>query len=241
MVSTHISVDCYLHICIFGFSQDLLTKAWRISSTLSAFYNNALVAAGEQEIQNNMKKILTVLVLLVLSVAVHAQKDVTKFLGIPVDGSKPDMIYKLKAKGFSYDSTSDLLEGQFNGSDVYVKVVTNGNKVYRIVVMDKNPTDESNIKIRFNNLRRQFLNNTKYKAAIDSERFIPDDENISYEIVVNKKRYEASFYQLPSDGNLTEDYSNKMVWFMIKEILYNQFSIILYYDNGYNQANGEDL
>ena len=47
-----------------------------------------------------MKKVLTVLALLMFSVAVYAQKDVTKFLGIPVDGTKSAMIQKLKAKGF---------------------------------------------------------------------------------------------------------------------------------------------
>ena len=35
-----------------------------------------------------------------------AQKDITKFMGIPVDGFKKDMIQKLKAKGFEYDTTT---------------------------------------------------------------------------------------------------------------------------------------
>ena len=45
-----------------------------------------------------MKKILSIFVLLIASVALYAQSDVTKFLGIPVDGFKTDMIQKLKAK-----------------------------------------------------------------------------------------------------------------------------------------------
>lgn len=47
-----------------------------------------------------MKKFLSVVLMLTLSVAMYAQKDVTKFLGIPVDGTKSAMIQKLKAKGF---------------------------------------------------------------------------------------------------------------------------------------------
>ena len=48
-----------------------------------------------------MKKTLSILFLLMLSISVCAQqKDVTRFLGIPVDGSKSEMIRKLKAKGF---------------------------------------------------------------------------------------------------------------------------------------------
>lgn len=218
----------------------MVTCGHSVSSTLYAFNKDAPVAAEEQEKQNEMKKILTFLTLLMLSMVVYAQKDVTKFLGIPVDGSKSAMIQKLKAKGFRYDTSSDLLDGQFNGRDVFLKVVTNGDKVYRIGVMDKNYTDESNIKINFNTLCRQFLNNVKYKPAVESDQFIPDDENISYEMTVNKKRYEASFFQLPSEENTNEDFSKKQVWFMINES-YGQYGIMLFYDNAYNQANGEDL
>ena len=46
-----------------------------------------------------MKKILLSLTLLMLSVAMYAQNEVTKFLGIPIDGTKADMIQKIKAKG----------------------------------------------------------------------------------------------------------------------------------------------
>ena len=38
------------------------------------------------------------MLLLVASTTVFAQKEVTKFLGIPVDGYKSEMIQKLKAK-----------------------------------------------------------------------------------------------------------------------------------------------
>ena len=126
----------------------------------------------------------------------YAQKDVTKFLGIPVDGTKTEMMNKLKAKGFvpsSYDS--NILEGEFNGFDVNVYVVTNNNKVYRIMVCDKNTLDETSIKIKFNNLCRQFEKNSKYVSFEDYK--IPESESISYEMLVNKKRYDAAFYQLP--------------------------------------------
>ncbi|MBF1393317.1 MAG: hypothetical protein HXN28_12415, partial [Prevotella histicola] len=61
-----------------------------------------------------MKKILSVLMLLLLSISIYAQQNVTKFLGIPVDGSKAAMIQKLKAKGFTYNTITDRLEGAFN-------------------------------------------------------------------------------------------------------------------------------
>lgn len=89
-----------------------------------------------------MKKLFATTLLLVLSLTTQAQTDVTKFLGIPVDGTKPEMIRQLKAKGFrNVPYTDDILEGEFNGSNVYVSVATNNNKVWRIAVVDAIPSD----------------------------------------------------------------------------------------------------
>lgn len=151
-----------------------------------------------------MKKFLLIAVMMMTSVVLFAQNDVTKFLGIPVDGFKSEMIRKLKAKGFvssSYDP--ETLEGEFNGTNVEVRVVTNNNKVWRIVLMDQYPSDETNIKIRFNNLCHQFSNNDKYIVIDDFT--IPEYEDISYETLVNNKRYEAVFYQRPDTTILMEN------------------------------------
>lgn len=116
---------------------------------------------------------------------------------------------------------------------------------------------------------------------MSSESYIiPEDENISYEMSVNKKRYQASYFQIPEGGidsttimketqsfifskysqeqlsslteeqtqelmtevllYMTEKFYNRSVWFMIDE-MYGDYYILLYYDNGYNQADGEDL
>ena len=154
------------------------------------------------------------------------------------------------------------------------------------MVVDDNNSDGTSIKIRFNTLCRQFENNKKYEPMTDKEQTIPDDEDLSYEIKVNKKRYEAGFYQIPAPldtvaiyneskqslldkytqeqlDNPTEEISakiqlkylinkskydiqnlltmsNKLVWFMIDE-MYGDYYILLYYDNEYNHADGEDL
>ena len=147
-----------------------------------------------------MKKIIVLLIAIVTSFQLlMAQKDVTTFLGIPVDGFKPEMKQKLIAKGFTYDNVSDCFEGEFNGTNVNLFVATNNNKVWRIAVADKNPISETDIKIRFNNLCYQFAKNKKYTPMNMGEKdyTIPEDENISYEMVVNKKRYEAAYYQEP--------------------------------------------
>ena len=147
-----------------------------------------------------MKKGLLMAMLLIVSLTSYAQKDVTQFLGIPVDGYKEEMKQKLIAKGFRYNSREDCLKGEFNGHDVNVHIVTNNNKVWRIMVADANECNETDIKIRFNKLCMQFANNDKYIIASNLKEngyAIPDDEDISYEILVHKKRYEAAYYQAP--------------------------------------------
>lgn len=131
----------------------------------------------------------------------------TKFLGIPVDGIRFEVIQKLKTKGFirNYDATEhagfEVLEGEFNGRDVNVYVVTNNNKVYRIYLVDKSHVDETQIKIRFNNLCYQFENNSKYISYDSIGYRIPDNEDISYEMSVNNKQYQATFYQKYSESD----------------------------------------
>lgn len=139
--------------------------------------------------------------------------------------------------------------------------------------------DERSIQIRFNTLCGQFANNPRYVSWPDRDQTIPDDEDISYEMTVNKKRYEAVFYQkLPESEKLaiaekidslmsskyteeqlenpTEEIQSEIfynsfeyivekclkrtVWFMISEHR-GRYYISMYYDNKYNQANGEDL
>lgn len=186
--------------------------------------------------------------------ASYAQKNVTQFLGIPVDGTKYEMIQKLKEKGFrNVLEDREILEGEFNGCDVYVFVVTNNNRVYRIMVADRYNVDEADIKIRFNNLCHQFENNPKYDAKKDDQT-IPEDEDISYEMSEHKKIYQASYYQNinrktddSSEKDLSEviseliGYVNRTVWFQIARRGRDRYYICMYYDNGYNEANGEDL
>ena len=121
------------------------------------------------------------LMFLMLGVYAFAQKDVTQFLGIPVDGTKTEMVQKLKAKGFKYNSANGWLEGEFNGREVWLLIVANSNKVWRIAVWDKWATDEANIKFRFNDLCRQFSKNEKY-APLNDNPEKPEEENICYEM-----------------------------------------------------------
>lgn len=229
-----------------------------------------------------MKKIILMMIAMTISFASFAQnKDVTKFLGIPVDGTKTEMKQKLIAKGFVPKKFGDeeFLEGEFNGCNVNVYIRTNNNKVYRIMVADNFTVDEAQIKIRFNNLVSQFENNKRYFPL--DKYTLSDEEDISYEMTVHNKNYDAYFYQVPDmekadtlalqekvrnellskyteaelknpSEEISKEITNtaikigtewmlmKPVWFKIARVN-GEYCIIMYYDNKYNQANGEDL
>lgn len=166
-----------------------------------------------------MKKIL-LFILMFFSLTMSAQKDVTKFLGIPVDGYFADMKKKLIAKGFTYNTQYKVFDGEFNGRDVHVYIATNNNKVWRIMVCDKTPCGEADIKIRFNNLCRQFAKNKKYIPTNmgESDYTIPENEDISYKMIVDKKRYEASYYQISDHSSIdTLALQNKVREAFLKE------------------------
>ena len=197
-----------------------------------------------------MRKFLTLLAMIAISASVFAQKEVTKFMGIPVDGSPTEMIKKLKAKGFTTDEDvmqavklegidldgPEVLTGRFNGEYVRLYLNVGTNNVWRISLVDKNSRDETQIKIRFNTLVRQFEGNGKYVPYVD-EQTIADDEDISYQMTVNKKQYQAGFVQKGEDGTVDE---KRFVWFTIGEGS-DGYVIYMFYDNKYNEADGSDL
>lgn len=244
-----------------------------------------------------MKRLFTLVALCMLSVATFAQKDVTKFLGIPVDGTKTQMIQKLKAKGFVYNQSKDLLKGEFNGEQVEISVQTQGNKVWRLAISDVKGRDEGQIKIRYNKLINQFKNNENYMEISENE-VLSEDEDIQYKMIVDNKQYQTAFYQVPNidstqylqefqtkyaaeinrineykakfseeelanpQGELKENIekisdwimevmqseitaisskvAKKLVWFTIGN-MYGKYYITMFYENGYNEANGSDL
>lgn len=156
-----------------------------------------------------MKRIFIMLIVAMLSFSVDAQNlstkevseayaeamksDVTTFLDIPVDGTVSCMKQKLIAKGFKQDSYK--LSGQFNGQDVYLTIVSYKDKVWRVVVENKAPVSEAQIKLQFNALVRQFKNSAKYDNVEEYNPTIDESEDISHEMLVNNKEYEAHFYQ----------------------------------------------
>lgn len=217
-----------------------------------------------------MKRLITLLVTFLLSVSVFAQNTAPiSFLGIPVDGTKANMVKAIENKGFEHIKTNngeDVLIGEFNGRKSHVWVGTNRNKVYRIMVAYANYTNEAQIKIDYNNLLYQFKKSANY-VELEENLPIPDDEDISYEMLVHNKRYDAAFWGKPhfteeevlqinkdiakmsrkeaikyaTQKAFNSGSMNGLVWFAIDRDGYEEYEICIYYDNLLNKANGEDL
>lgn len=176
-----------------------------------------------------MKKIIGLFFAVLFSAGLYAQEGVIKFLGIPVDGTKQEMIQKLKSKGFTYDYQKEVLKGEFNGEKVGIMVATHNNKVWRLYIYDETTRSEGQIKIRFNKLVGQFENNSKYTPAKEYQT-IDENEDIGYEISLHDKQYQAVF--------ISETLG--IVWFMICTDG-SGYYIAMYYDTQKNKADGSDL
>ncbi|MBR5254842.1 MAG: hypothetical protein IKV46_07395 [Bacteroidales bacterium] len=182
-----------------------------------------------------MKKLLVLILMSMLSAGVYAQKEVTKFLGIPVDGTRTSMIQKLRAKGFTINrEKDDMLDGKFNGEDVNIAILTQHDKVWRVLVADVAIRNEVQVKMRFNELVRQFENNGNYYEP-SSDQSIPDKEDIKQGMNSLNKQYQAYFIQ---KGTVSDD--KRLVWIEIMPNG-NGYNIVMFYENGYNRADGSDL
>ena len=191
-----------------------------------------------------MKRFAFLFCMLALSVALYAQQEVTKFMGIPVDGTKSEMIAKLKAKGFTWYPAKDCLTGLFNGRKVTLYIYVNGDKVWRVAVLYADEMDNINTINTYNHLLSLFENNGKYYSQRDNQA-IEEGTDLHYEIEINKKQIQNTFYQRSQKMNqdAAADMEKRRVWVTIipQKYSYDKFGMILFYDNGYNEANGEDL
>ena len=178
------------------------------------------------------------------------QSNVTLFKGIPIDGTKEKMVKVLKRKGFkdteeSLDNlrtgfygveSGELLSGEFNGMQVIVSVVENNGKVCGIGVIEDLKRNEAQIKRAFNELVEQFNNHENYKPQKANQK-ISASEDIRYGLYLYNKEYRAIFYQKGLDGETSE--KRKVIVSLCRDV--NDYRLLMYYENGFNAADGSDL
>lgn len=170
-----------------------------------------------------MKKLFLFLTLL-LSLTATAQREVTEFMGIRIDGSPKDMVQQLLTKGFQEIPGENFLQGEFNGENVFVYIHTHHGKVWRIALYDQKTRNESEIKTRYNHLCNQFLNNPGYYLHTQAKPNLSEDEDIHHQITVEKKQYQATFAQKPTffrDSIVAKKYGTQL----IEEILQKKYKM----------------
>ena len=123
--------------------------------------------------------------------------QVLTFLGIPVDGTRHSFEQQLVKKGFAYIRKYDCFRGDFNGKESNVFIHENHGLVDRVMVSNTDEIPKSLIKNEFNVLLEQFKRNEKYVSLGNSNEPIPEDEDVSYEMLAHNKQYGASFFLNP--------------------------------------------
>lgn len=125
--------------------------------------------------------------------------NVIHFMGVPIDGSKAKVVRGLKKQGFVRSKLyPSLLEGEFNGRDMLLHVLTHKDKVYSIALVDAMASNEVDIKIAYNTLFQQIQNNGKY-IFIGGDGLISEDENVLHKMYFDEHRYASFFYALSSE------------------------------------------
>lgn len=141
-----------------------------------------------------MKKFYLIFICLLFSTCIFCQERVPEFFGIPIDGTKEEMIQKLVETGKFIKCVSGdkydlmLINEDFIRLGVYpfVKIYTHDSKV-AIIQQDFLNLSAKVAKILFNVFVERFSNDSEF--IVLKGDLIPEKEDIFYEMRVNKKEY----------------------------------------------------
>lgn len=122
-----------------------------------------------------------------------------KFVGVPIGGSKEQMVAALKEKGFHMDYNGSM-SGMFNGENVNVYISTNHGIVDRITVEYPFCSEDNDTRVKYNVLLSRFGRNAKY-VCINPRADIPANESIYRKLYENTKYYDAIYFYLNPEVN----------------------------------------
>ena len=145
------------------------------------------------------RAILLAVLSLMLSVYAFGKEETIRFLGIPVDGPKSEMIRKLQAKGYEYVSEEDFFMGFYMGDPVYLFLQVVNEKVSRVIVYDIEQRTEEEIKYRFNSIYGRFASNRRYERLGKKNRILSPEDKLAYEMKRHKYVHKAVFKQVRVD------------------------------------------
>lgn len=152
-----------------------------------------------------------------------SDKAVATFLGIPIDGKKKEFRKKLERLGFEYHKPQrhavnrrDYLTGVYNGKTVYVHIITEKGRVWRVVAIEQDCYSAEMVKDRFNTVCQSIEEDTKYAPAWISykqwqileqygrkptSQAIPERKGVS---LMNHHAISADWYQEPDTSVVPE-------------------------------------
>ena len=180
-----------------------------------------------------MRRILYISLYLMFALTMQAQKDITTFKGVPVDGNRQAVVVKLKANGCKSGKKNNLItdfaDGRYN-----VKVLSGGKGVYQVRLTDMEVTENlDSIINRYNSLVDWFRNNPYY-TEYEYNRYIyrgNDDTHIKY---INENWYYAEFFQKAKDGH-EELYSKPVSFYLTGKD--GDYRIVICFENRNNMPN----
>ena len=201
--------------------------------------NGTLTNKEMMNLNNNIMRKLVFTLLMFLTLSMSAQKnEVIRFMGIPIDGPKPEMLLELKEKGFEpindglTNDDASIMKGYFNGEKCTLSVNSYHNNVYNIIVVFDQEDTEINAKLRL--LYYNELLGTKY---VSNPTGLDELSHFTTSIDEFDKPH-GSIYLGFTDrytgkfGNLILDLTNRNT---------NVYQIVISYLNIDKMPNGEDL
>lgn len=155
-----------------------------------------------------MKKTIITLIMTAMLLSVGYSQIV--FKGVPVDGTRAEMIRKLKQKGFKFDAKEESFDGEFNGDKISGIILDYKDKVYGIrFIYDVSGFSKALVINRFNGLVQSYETSNKYqpdevyKVSNDIDSYLIDTyEDIDYEMKKGRV-YDAQY--LYNVGKYPED------------------------------------
>ena len=156
-----------------------------------------------------------------------------KFMGIPIDGSKDDMVAALMEKGFKQDWGDEYLTGIFNGENVKVFISTNHGIVDRIRVVYPSTNDSNDTRVKFNTLLSKMNRNAKY-VSVSPRPEIPAGESVGLISYGDSKHYDTAYFFLMPDadqaqwkGEFNAAYKKKYTK-PVKDLSYDELEEVLF-------------
>ena len=182
-----------------------------------------------------MKNFLIVLILLFAATA--PAQEVIDFMGIPIDGTKADVLAKLKEKGFRETDNPNTLEGMLDDIPVEAIVLENTRvNVYGIELRHEMGCDEAEAIERYNSLLLKFRNDPKYNDGFSE--LIPEGEPIAQRLRSDTNVYTAYFTQAGSHGYVHVKLRKTNNWKDEERYQKAHFVIYIEYSNANNSPRG---